>query len=261
MNNEKIGFVSNRSHQASAIVNELLKEVDMVDLNAFPQEKVDYIVVVGGDGKLLHTMHHFMDLNVPFYGINTGTLGFLMNPYPKPSELLNKLRNAKESKIHPLKMNAYDHEGNCNTALAINEVSLTRKTNQAAKIKIIIDEVERMQELIADGIMLSTPAGSTAYNLSAGGPILPLSANVLSLTPICPFRPRRWHGALLPSNSYVSFEVLEHHKRPVNAIADFHEFKNVIRVTISIDTRTTLKVLFDSVHDLDDRTLKEQFSN
>lgn len=261
MTQKYIGFVSNRSHAAYTIVKQLCSEIEMIDLNEHPNAHVDYIVVIGGDGKLLHTMHHFMEREVPFYGINTGTLGFLMNPAPEPRDLIDKLAGAKESVIHPLKMNAYDHEGSCHSALAINEVSMTRATNQAGKIKILVDEVERMQELIADGVMLSTPAGSTAYNLSAGGPILPLSANVLSLTPICPFRPRRWHGALLPSKSYVSFEVLEHHKRPVNAIADFHEFKNVIKVTITVETQKSLRVLFDNIHDLEDRTLREQFSN
>ena len=172
---------------------------------------------------MLHALHQYMDLEIPFYGINAGSIGFLMNSFHKENFLKN-LENSKVTNLYPLEMQAINTNGELSTALAINEVSIFRQSNQAAKFKIKIDNIERMV-LSADGALVSTPAGSSAYNLSAGGPIVPLTSKVLCVTPICPFRPRRWNGALLPVDVNIKFEILEPEKRPVNAVADFYEFK------------------------------------
>lgn len=221
-------------------------------------EKADVIIVLGGDGFMLKTLHQFQSLEKPVYGINCGTVGFLMNAYQEEN-LLNRLAMAKDTVLHPLKMIATDARGNHIVAHAINEVSLLRQTAQAAKIRIYVDQVLRLDVLVCDGILIATPAGSTAYNLSAHGPIIPINANLLALTPISAFRPRRWRGALLPDTAYVTLEILEADKRPVSASADDHEVRNVQRVEVHQDSETRYRLLFDPHHNLEERILGEQF--
>lgn len=218
----------------------------------------DIIVVLGGDGTMLETLHKAIQWNKPVYGMNRGSLGFLLNPYEE-DHLLERLEQAHGVTIHPLRMIVKDKNGAEKDALAFNEVSLLRETHQAAKLKIIVEDVVRLDELTCDGIILSTPAGSTAYNLSANGPILPLSANLLALTPISAFRPRRWRGALLPCNLTVRFEILEPKKRPVSVTADSTEVRDAVEVTIRESRSIFIKMLFDPDHNLEERILKEQF--
>jgi len=221
-------------------------------------EKADVVIVLGGDGFMLKTLHQLQSLEKPVYGINCGTVGFLMNAYQKDA-LPERLRSANETILHPLKMVATEKGGKQVTAHAINEVSLLRQTAQAAKIRIYVDQILRLDTLICDGILVATPAGSTAYNLSAHGPIIPINANLLALTPISAFRPRRWRGALLPHTAHVALEVLEVDKRPVSASADGHEVRHVRKVEICQDTSVRYRLLFDPHHNLEERILGEQF--
>jgi NAD+ kinase len=225
-----------------------------------PPEESDVIVALGGDGQMLQVIHQFMGRNIPIYGMNRGSLGFLMNEY-KEDGLLERLQNAEVTTLNPLRMRATDALGRKFEGLAINEVSLLRSTRQVAKIRISIDGRVRMEELNCDGVMVATPAGSTAYNLSAHGPILPIKAGALALTPISAFRPRRWRGALLPENAVVLFEILEYEKRPVSAVADMLEVRDVIQVEVSKAEDVTVPILFDAGHDLDERILMEQFTD
>ncbi len=217
------------------------------------------VVALGGDGLMLETQHKLLGRNLPVYGMNCGSVGFLMNDY-RLDDLPDRLAAAQSAELHPLRMRAHLGEGDPVEALAINEVSLLRETRQAAKIRIIVDGTERLAELICDGVLVSTPAGSTAYNLSAHGPIVPLGANLLPLTPISAFRPRRWRGALLPAEARVVFEVLEPDKRPVAAVADYTEVRDVRRVEVREDRSVTLTMLFDPDHGLSERIIAEQFT-
>ncbi len=221
----------------------------------------DIVVVLGGDGYLLHILHEAMRASAPkpVFGINRGTVGFMMNEW-QPDNLLERLAKALPFTLHPLLMTATTTTGEVVTSPAINEVSLLRETRQAAKIGITIDGKVRMEELICDGVLVSTPAGSTAYNLSAHGPILPLQSDLLALTPISPFRPRRWRGALLPQSSTIEFNVREASKRPVSAVADQLEVRDVATVSVVTDKSITLTILFDPDYALDDRIVLEQFS-
>lgn len=221
-------------------------------------EKADVIVALGGDGTLLEALHKYHALKKPFYGMNRGSVGFLLNPF-REGDLPALLKQAHSVELHPLRMTAKTKDGKTVEALAFNEVSLLRQTRHAAKIGIAIDGIERMPELICDGILLATPAGSTAYNLSAHGPIIPLSANVLALTPISAFRPRRWRGALLPHGVETRFEILESAKRPVSATADSTEVRDVTQVDIRESRQVSVTLLFDPSHNLEERILKEQF--
>ena len=221
-------------------------------------EKADVIVALGGDGFMLEMLHRHMDRRVPIYGMNRGTVGFLMNNY-KEDGLLRRVTRSRAVVLHPLRMVAQAMDGSRVEALAINDVSLLRQTRQTAKIKISIDGVVRLEELICDGALVSTPAGSTAYNLSIGGPIIPLSANLLAITPIAAFRPRRWRGALLQHTARVKFEILEAAKRPVSAVADSSEVRDVREVEIVEDRSIALTLLFDPQSALEERVLKEQF--
>lgn len=226
--------------------------------DAVPPEEADVIVALGGDGFMLTTIHKYLALDKPIFGMNRGSIGFLMNTYDD-NELIDRLASAEPIQLHLLDMISKTADGKEHRALAVNEVSLLRETRYAAKIKIVIDNVVRMDELICDGIMISTPAGSTAYNLSAQGPIIPLGTGLLALTPISAFRPRRWRGALLPQNSVTTFEILDHDIRPVSAVADFTEVRDVVSVTVSQSDIKPPTVLFDPEHNLEERILKEQF--
>ena len=225
---------------------------------AAPPEKADVVVALGGDGFMLETLHRFLGRGTPVYGMNRGSVGFLMNEY-REDGLLERLQEAEISRVHPLSMVAYDAQGKASKALAINEVSLFRETFQAAKLRISIDGTVRMEELICDGVLVATPAGSTAYNLSAHGPILPINAPLLALTPISPFRPRRWRGALLPNKARITVSALEEDKRPVSAVADAAEMRNIVKVEIEQARTIDLFMMFDPGHNLDERILAEQF--
>lgn len=222
-------------------------------------EEADVIVALGGDGFMLETLHRYIDRKAPIYGMQQGSIGFLMNSYDEES-LEEKLDAADEVALHPLRMRVDTVGGEHSEALAINEVSLLREARQAAKIRIRVDEVVRVDELICDGVLVATPAGSTAYNLSVNGPILPLGAGLLALTPISAFRPRRWRGALLPQSASVTFEILESAKRPVSAVADFTEVRDVAKVHVFQERNVVLTLLFHPEHNLEERIVKEQFT-
>ncbi|MBS0274465.1 MAG: NAD kinase [Proteobacteria bacterium] len=222
------------------------------------EDIADVIVALGGDGFMLQTLHQFLGSKKPIYGMNLGSVGFLMNEY-RDEGLDARLAAAEPAHVHPLRMKAVTISGQTHDALAFNEVSLLRETRQAAKIRISVDDKVRITELICDGVLISTPAGSTAYNLSAHGPILPIDAALLALTPISAFRPRRWHGALLSHRARTRFEILDPVKRPVSAVADNLEVRNVARVDVAEDRSISMTMLFDAGHSLDERILAEQF--
>ncbi|NBB16238.1 NAD kinase [Caulobacter sp. SLTY] len=224
-----------------------------------PEDEAQVIVALGGDGFMLETLHRTMALNKPIYGMNKGSVGFLMNEYSE-DELVERINAAERAVIHPLTMVAIDSHRRQHRALAINEVSLLRQTRQTAKLRISIDGKVRMSELVCDGVLVATPAGSTAYNLSAYGPIVPIDAKVLALTPISAFRPRRWRGALLSHTARVTIEVLEADKRPVSAVADNFEVRDVLEVHISEDRQVSMSMMFDAGRSLEERVLAEQFS-
>ncbi len=223
-----------------------------------PPDAADVIVALGGDGLMLATLQRFMNSGKPIYGMHRGTVGFLMNEY-SDKQLVERLAAAQVTVIHPLAMRARDAAGRVHRHRAINEVSLFRQSYQAARLRVLVDGKERLTELVADGILLATPAGSTAYNLSVQGPIIPIDAPLMALTPISPFRPRRWRGALLPDRAHVTVEVREAAKRPVAAVADHNEVRSVRSVEISMDHNATMHMLFDPGHSLDERILREQF--
>lgn len=224
-----------------------------------PLKKADVIVALGGDGFMLQTLHETLHLDIPIFGLNRGTFGFLMNEY-KLGALEERIEQATQYELHPLRMKAKTADGKKHEFLAFNEVSCMRETRQAARFRISIDKKVRMEELVADGVIVATPAGSTAYNHSAFGPIIPLGSNVLALTAISAFRPRRWRGALLPHDSTVKLDILEHKKRPISAVADMHEVRNVVRVEISEARDVTFTLMFDREHNLEERIFMEQFA-
>jgi NAD+ kinase len=250
---EKIAFVASETKEAQDARKELAERYG----NVAP-DKADVIVALGGDGLMLQTMHAHLNSRIPIYGMNRGSVGFLLNDYHEDN-LKNRLEAAETTVIHPLRMTAYDNHGVKHEALAINEVSLFRQIYQAAKLRITVDDKVRMDELICDGVLVSTPAGSTAYNLSAHGPILPINAPLLALTPISPFRPRRWRGALLPNDARVAIDVLEPDKRPVSAVADHTEFRDVVKVEVMEESGIDIFMMFDPGHTLAERVLAEQF--
>jgi NAD+ kinase len=223
-----------------------------------PVDTADIVVALGGDGFMLETLHDCLQRGVPIYGMHRGSVGFLMNSY-EAKGLRERLARALPVRIHPLEMSARDVRGAAHTGLAFNEVSLLRETRQTAKIRIAVDDVVRVDELAADGILVATPVGSTAYNFSAHGPIIPLGAGVLAMTPISAFRPRRWRGALLPHAARVRFDILEADKRPVSAVADYTEVRDVLSVSVRENREVALTMLFDPEHNLEERVLKEQF--
>jgi NAD+ kinase len=252
---DKVCFVAAQNDKAQQAAVKLRRRYGHT-----PAENAAVIVALGGDGFMLETLHKYMDLATPVYGMNRGSVGFLMNVYMEDG-LEDRLARAEAVRLHPLRMHAKTMDGQHIEALAINEVSLLRQTRQAAKLRIRIDGKRRLEELICDGVLVATPAGSTAYNLSAHGPILPMGSDVLALTPISAFRPRRWRGALLPHTASVSIEVLEQGKRPVSAVADYTEARDVSVVQIREDRSASVTILFDPEHNLEERILSEQFAN
>ena len=250
---DRIAFVSSEAPDALAAARTLAALYGQCST-----ETADVVVALGGDGFMLQTLHRFMGTGTPVYGMNRGTVGFLMNEY-REDGLVARLADAKAESIHPLLMLARNAAGDALEAYALNEVALFRQSYQAAKIGIAIDGASRLDTLVCDGVMVATPAGSTAYNLSAGGPIVPISSPLMCLTPVSPFRPRDWRGALLPNRATVEFEVQEHRKRPVNAVADHMEVKSVISVTVREASERRAVVLFDRGHSWEERILNEQF--
>lgn len=253
MTKHKIAFVAALDDQAQDAAARLKKRYDHV-----APEEADIIVALGGDGFMLQTLHDHLRQNIPIYGMNQGSVGFMMNAY-EDNNLLERLDKSVEAHIRPLRMTTLDTDGNTQDAVAINEVSLLRETRQTAKLRIVVDDIVRMEELVCDGVLLATPAGSTAYNLSAHGPVIPIEAALLALTPISAFRPRRWRGALLPYRSKVKFEILEIDKRPVSAVADHTEVRNVREVTVCEAKDVSITMLFDKDHSLEERIMREQF--
>lgn len=221
--------------------------------------EADVLIILGGDGFMLHSLHKYMDIDKPFYGINCGTYGFLMNEFSN-EDLMDKLLKAQEAILYPLSMNASLKNGKTAEAIAFNEVSLIRHTRQTAIIQVLVNDVERISKLMCDGALVATPAGSTAYNFSAHGPIIPIGSNMLALTPVSPFRPRRWNGALLPHTARVKFINIDPEKRPVYVSADFMEWPDVIEVEVKEDRSKQVSLMFDPDHTLEDRIFNEQFA-
>jgi len=250
---DRIAFVASPIPEAQ----DALQKLGATYGNASPQS-ADVIVALGGDGLMLQTLHRFMSCGKPIYGMNRGTIGFLMNEF-REDHLRKRLAAARVTVIHPLLMCAHNKAGEAKECHAFNEVSLFRQTYQAARLRILVDGQIRLPELVADGVLVATPAGSTAYNLSAQGPIIPIRASLMALTPISPFWPRRWHGALLPDRAQVRVEVLEPEKRPVAAVADHDEVRAVTAVDIRMDDAIGMQLLFDPGHSLDERIVREQF--
>ena len=250
---QRIAFVASQTEEAQTARATLISQYGDAPLDA-----ADVIVALGGDGFMLRTLHRHMARALPVYGMKLGTVGFLMNQY-HPAGLRERLERAQPTVLHPLLMEAATEAGSNTTALAFNEVSLLRQTKQAAHLRVSLNGIVKIEELICDGILVSTPAGSSAYNLSAHGPILPLGSQLLALTPISPFRPRRWRGAILPAVTEVRFEILDPYKRPVSATADSHEVRDIIEVSIRESRERTMTLLFDPEHNLEERILNEQF--
>ena len=251
----RIAFVASEAEAAQQALRELRQRYGTI-----APEEASVVVPLGGDGFMLETLHRFAPQRVPIFGMHRGSVGFLMNSY-RLDDLPERLAAAQPVELHPLEMAATDLAGICQHAIAFNEVSLLRESRQAAKLRVSVDDIVRLDELMADGILLCTPVGSTAYNLSAHGPIIPLGAGVLGLTPISAFRPRRWRGALLPHGARVRIEALETDKRPVSAVADFTEARDVVIVDIRENRDIAITLLFDREFNLEERVLKEQFAS
>ena len=250
---QRVAFVASDADAAQQALRELRQEYGVV-----APEDAELVVPLGGDGFMLETLHRFVAKSVPIFGMHRGSVGFLMNPY-RLEGLGERLAAAQPVTLYPLEMTTTDEQGATQNAIAFNEVSLLRETRQGAKLRISVDGVVRLDELVADGILLSTPVGSTAYNLSAHGPIIPLDAEILALTPISAFRPRRWRGALLSHRAKVRIDCLELDKRPVSAVADFTEVRDVITVEIESRRDVSMTLLFDREANLQERVFKEQF--
>jgi len=253
MTHQKLAFLAGDRPEAAG-----LRQALVARYGDCPPSEADVIVAIGGDGFMLETLRAHMSDDKPVYGINCGTVGFLMNAQDNDG-LAEKIAEAEAAVIHPLTMTAKTIDGRTETAKAINEISLFRQTRQSARVKIIVNGKVRMESLICDGVLLSTPAGSTAYNLSAHGPILPINAQLLALTPISAFRPRRWRGALVPHDAVVTFETENPEHRPVSAVADNYEVRDAVSVTAEEDRSIAMKLLFDRGQSLDERILREQF--
>jgi len=250
----RIAFAASKTDEAQAALTALRAEYGEIK----PAD-ADVIVALGGDGFMLQTLHRYRDLAKPVYGMKLGSVGFLMNQF-QGGDLRARLAAARPTTLRPLEMIAIAESGSTVEAIAFNEVSLLRQTKQAAHVRVSLNGVVKLEELICDGVLVSTPAGSTAYNLSAHGPILPLDSRVLAMTAISPFRPRRWRGAVLPASVEVRLEILDHYKRPVSATADANEVRDVVEVTIRESATRTVTLLFDPEHNLEQRILDEQFA-
>lgn len=250
----RIAFSASQRPEAQDALTRLTRRYGQTD-----EASADVVVALGGDGAMLDAMRRRFDDQKPVYGMNRGTVGFLMNEYTE-DDLPARIDRAERATVSPLRMEATDLHGETHARLAINEISLLRQTAQSAKLRIVVDSKERMPELSCDGVMVATPAGSTAYNLSAHGPILPIGANLLALTPVSAFRPRRWRGALLRHDAKVTIEIIAPERRPVSAAADNQEVRDVAKVTIHEDRSQRLTMLFDTGHALDERILREQFA-
>ncbi|MGH7898151.1 MAG: NAD kinase [Candidatus Binatia bacterium] len=243
---------------ATESAQEALEELSKAYVNV-PVEEADVLVPLGGDGFLLQTLHRHMESEKPVFGMKQGTLGFLMNKYAVEG-LAERVRNGKLTTLRPLEMVALSEAGSTTTAIAINEVSLIRQTRQAARLRLSVDDKVRIEELSADGVLVATPAGSTAYNFSANGPILPFGSNLLALTAISPAKPRRWHGALIPDDAHIRFDVLDHYKRPASATADAVEVRDVVQVDVRVSPDRVCTLLFDPDSHLEDRIANAQFA-
>lgn len=250
-----LAFVASPAAEAQLAARRLSRFHGEID-----PEKADIVVALGGDGFMLQTLHRFLGTEKPIYGMNRGSVGFLMNEF-REHDLVERIALAERSVVHPLTMRCIDVEGRVTEAMALNEVSLLRQSYQAAKLEIAIDGQVRLPELVADGVLVATPTGSTAYNFSANGPILPLNAPLIALTPISAFRPRHWRGALLPDTTSITIRVLESEKRPVAAVADHFETRNAAEVAVTMDRSVNLVMLHDPGHSLDERILREQFGH
>ena len=254
MNSEpRIHFVATQHDGAEKTAHSLKQRYGNHELG-----EAEVIVALGGDGIMLRTMHRHLPTGLPVYGMKLGDVGFLMNRF-REDELHQRLKEANVVELYPLSMTAVTEGGGESTALAINEVALLRQVNQAAHIRILVNDIEKVEDLVCDGVLVATAAGSSAYNFSVQGPILPLGTDALALTPISPFRPRRWRGAVLPSSARIRFEILDYYKRPVAATADAQEFRNVISVDVREERDISLKLMFDPDHSLEQRILDEQF--
>ena len=251
----RLAFLASRTDEAQATRQSYISRYG----NSTPEE-CDVIVALGGDGFMLQTLHRYMNLDKPVYGMKSGTLGFLMNHH-RPDDLLERIHRAQPAILKPLEMLAVSEAGTSVKALGFNEVSLLRQSKQVAKIRVTLNGTVRLDELVCDGVLVSTPAGSTAYNLSAHGPILPMNSGTLALTPISPFRPRRWRGAILLAETEVRFEILDHYKRPVSATADSTEVRDVVEVTIRESKDRTVTLMYDPEHNLEERITSEQFAS
>lgn len=253
MTTTRIHFVASQvepAYEATAQMQKRYGQSEIAD--------AEVIVALGGDGFMLRTLHRFINRKLPVFGMKIGNVGFLMNRYSE-DDLMQRLSDARSVSLNPLRMDVQTESGTETSALAINEISLLRQTNQAAHIRILVNDSVKVEDLVCDGVLLATAAGSTAYNFSVRGPILPLGTDALALTPISPFRPRRWNGAILPKSARVRFEVLDYYKRSVSATADAHEVRNVMSVDAYEDKETELQLLFDADHSLEERILNEQF--
>lgn len=262
MKYKNIAVIAARDNQEAINKKDLLVEKygfrDItIDHKTIPD--IDLVIAIGGDGLILHLFHDYELNRVPIYGINFGTVGFLMNTFNEEN-LLDAIKNAQETTLYPLRMNVIDAEGKKHSQIAINEIALLRQSSQAAKIEIKINGKKRVDCLTADGILVATSAGSTAYNLSAGGPIIPFGSEILALTPISPFRPRNWNGALLPAKSKINFSILDFKSRPVAVTADYNEINNVKEIAVFEDRSISFKILFDPNHSLEERIIREQFT-
>ena len=253
MSDPRIHFVASQVKPASAALAVMQKRYGQHDVS-----DADIVIALGGDGVMLRTLHRMIGNDIPVFGMKVGNIGFLMNRFEEDG-LMQRLTAARAVNLNPLKMDVQTESGTTTSALAINEISLLRQTNQAAHIRILVNDIVKVENLICDGVLLATAAGSTAYNFSVRGPILPLGTDALALTPISPFRPRRWNGAILPGSARVSFEVLDNYKRAVSATADAYEVRDVVRVDAYEDKNTVLQLLFDPAHSLEERILNEQF--
>jgi NAD+ kinase len=260
MKYNQIAIIADDIPKTQKILSSINDKYNFIKLNETKEKpEADLIIILGGDGFMLHCLHNLMHFNIPIYGINCGTVGFLLNPFDLDN-LLNKLEKAVITVTHPLEMTALLANGDSVSHLAVNEVSLFRRTSQSSKIMIAVNDEVRLQELVSDGILLSTPAGSSAYNYSVNGPILPIGSNILALTPISPFRPRKWSGAILPNTAIVKLNVLDYENRPVNAVADFLSVDSVRSVLIRERRDISMSLLFDHNHSLEKRIIKEQFA-